>query len=403
MKATRITSCRLCGGKLHEVLRLTPTPPANAFVREDQLGVVQECYPLNVVLCVACGCAQLEHTLDPSELFSNYVYVSGTSKSFVEHFERAAASLIERYGLQRNDLVVDIGSNDGTGLKPYLKAGMRVHGFDPAESIAQTARAAGIDTAAHFFTPELAQALIDARGKAQLVTANNVFAHASDLASILKGVKSLLATDGAFVFEVQYVRDLLECNLVDLVYHEHLYYHAVKPLQRFLERNGFALVHVEHIATHGGSIRVHARPAWGGSGVDASVGDLIREEDRRRLFSFTTWETFGDKLMEERKRLLAELDRFEEIAAYGAPAKLTTLLYHFGLNDYPAYVVDDSPLKQGLYTPGRHIAVKPPDVLYADSPECVLVTAWNFSREIRRKCEPLLPRTHFVVPFERNP
>ncbi len=398
----RVSTCRLCESvSVRKVLELVATPPANAFVSNP--NIAQSVYPLNVLMCLTCGCVQLEHTLDPRALFSEYVYVSGTSRSFVEHFERAADSLVRRYCLKPKDLVVSIGSNDGTDLRPYKALGMEVLGVDPAKDIAQAASQSGIPTVCAFFNEEIAKTI---GARASLVIANNVFAHADDLREILRGVMLLLKSDGTFVFEVAYLKELLAHGTFDAIYHEHVFYHAVRPLKTFLRRCGFTLLRVEDVDTHGGSIRCHARfgPDYNDFDADESVSVHIYAEDRARIFSLTTWEEFSEALALERTRLLETLDRYEAAVAYGAPAKLTTFCYEMGVGNYLRYVVDDSPKKTGLYTPGVHLLVRSPEVLYTDWPKCILVTAWNFAESILRKHQALIDGgCKFVVPFAREP
>ena len=237
----RRTTCRLCGADdLTRVLSLAPTPPANAFVTADRLGEDQAVFPLDVFFCNVCAHVQLLDVVDPALLFENYVYVSGTSPVFVRHFEDYAADVRSRFAPPAGSLVVDVGSNDGTLLRAFKAAGHATLGIDPAKQIARDATASGIETWPAFFTPTLARQIRVERGPVAVVTANNVFAHADDLAGILNGVRSLLAPEGIFVFEVSYLVDVYEKTLFDTIYHEHLAYHSVKPLIRFFpgERHG---------------------------------------------------------------------------------------------------------------------------------------------------------------------
>jgi len=251
----RRLDCRLCNSRdLTLVLSLAHTPPANAFVRASQRTKRQQTFPLDVFLCEACGHLQLLDVLDPITLFQDYVYVSGTSSTFVSHFEGYAEHIIRGYQLAGRSLVVDIGSNDGTLLRFFKNAGMRVLGVDPALEIAHKATESGIHTLATFFTSDVARRLRCDYGPARVITANNVFAHIDDLADIVVGVKTLLDTDGVFAFEVSYLVDVYEKLLFDTIYHEHLAYHSVKPLVNFFRVNGMELIDIQRVETHGGSI-----------------------------------------------------------------------------------------------------------------------------------------------------
>ena len=277
----RRDTCRLCGeGDLVSVLELTPTPPANAFVGEDALGTEQPCYPLDVYFCAGCGHVQLLDVVDPRLLFEDYVYVSGTSPHFVKHFEDYAESVIGRFKPPPGSLVVDIGSNDGTLLSAFRSRGMEVLGVDPARDIAARATQAGTETMAAFFTPNLAAEILGVRGPARIVTANNVFAHADDLSGIARGLTTLLAPAGVFVFEVSYLADVIANTLFDTIYHEHLAYHSLKPLVGFFAAAGMELFAAERVASHGGSLRGMVGLAGGPNETDCSVEAPIAPEGR---------------------------------------------------------------------------------------------------------------------------
>jgi len=402
----RRDTCRLCGGSdLVSVLELTPTPPANAFVGEDALGTEQPCYPLDVFFCAGCGHVQLLDVVDPRLLFEDYVYVSGTSLHFVKHFEDYAESVIGRFKPPAGSLVVDIGSNDGTLLSAFRSRGMEVLGVDPARDIAAWATEAGTETMAAFFTPNLAADIRDNRGPARIVTANNVFAHADDLQGIVEGVRTLLDPGGVFVFEVSYLADVIESTLFDTIYHEHLAYHSIKPLNPFFTASGMELFAAKRVPTHGGSIRGMAQVSGGPHPADGSVRDLIAMEERLGLDKAETYRDFAgriDKLGQDLKALTAGIKaEGKSIAGFGAPAKATTLMHHFDLGPETVdFIVDDNPLKQGLYTPGHHIPVLPADALYQRNPDYVIVLAWNFAKPIMDKHRGFQERGgRFIVPL----
>jgi SAM-dependent methyltransferase len=343
--------------------------------------------------------------VDPRILFEDYVYVSGTSPVFVDHFRRYAADVMERLGINREDLVVDIGSNDGTLLRFFQAAGCRVLGIDPAKAIARTASESGIETLADFFTPALARDIRRSRGPARVITANNVFAHVDDLRGVLDGVRALLSADGVFIFEVSYLVDVYEKTLFDTIYHEHLSYHSVRPLVKFFAANGMELIDVARVPSHGGSLRGFAQPAGAARHVQRSVQELLELESSLRLELPATFKSFAenlDKLKQDLRRLLTRLKgEGATIAGFGAPAKATTLLHHFQLgNDILDFIVDDSPLKQGLFTPGQHIPVLSPAVLDERHPDYLLVLAWNFAQPIMATHSNYTSGGgHFVVPL----
>lgn len=398
--------CRLCGCEdLKEVLRLAPTPPANEFVPDGTAA--QEEFPLYLSACGRCKHVQLPVVVDPERLFRNYVYVSGTSPVFVDHFRRYAADMITQLNLAPGDLVVEVGSNDGTLLKFFRDAGMRVLGVDPATAIARAATADGVETWSEFFTEDLAKRIVAERGHAMLVIANNVFAHADDLKDIALGVKHLLNGRGVFTFEVSYLPDVIEKTLFDTVYHEHLSYHAVGSLARFLTTVGIPLRDVQRISTHGGSIRGLAAGAHSARPVSRSVTDLIAyeaalglEEDPERPMRL---------LQQQISALRFQLNGFldtaksegKRVAGFGAPAKATTLMYQFGLGaEDLEFIVDDSPLKQGLHTPGKRVPVLPSSAIEERKPDYLVVLAWNFADPIIAKNQAFRAAGgKFVVPI----
>jgi SAM-dependent methyltransferase len=381
-------TCRLCDSSdLQRVLELTPTPPANAMVPASLLDQQQQCFPLDVYFCNNCHHAQLLDIIDPSDLFEEYVYVTGTSAANVDHFRRYAAQVIEVAGLQKGDLVVEIGSNDGTMLRFFQEAGMRVLGIDPARSIAEAATAAGIETMADFFTPELAERIREEYGSAKAVVANNVCAHIDDLRSAVSAAAILIDPDGVFVMQVSYLLDVYQKTLFDTMYHEHVDYHRVGPLRRFFASLDMNLWDSVRVRSQGGSLRVYASMASRGDAVKPSVDEMEALERAAGLDSADTLRAFASDIArtgDELTSLLKGLkSRGYSIAAYGAPAKSTTLMYHFGLGgEVIDYIVEDNPLKHDLYTPGLHLPVVPVEALYDKRPDYVVVLAWNFAESI---------------------
>ena len=234
----RRSTCRLCASlNLQQVLSLEPTPPANAFVPKELIGTNQTAFPLDIFFCPSCGHVQLLDVVDPKILFENYVYISGTSPLFVNHFKDYANDVLRNYHPPKDGLVIEIGSNDGTLLGFFKSAGHTVLGIDPAKDISQDATERGIETWCEFFTHDLSTKIKTQLGLAHVITANNVFAHADDLVGIVDGIRNLLTPEGVFVFEVSYLLDVFEKTLFDTIYHEHLAYHSVSPLQQFFANN----------------------------------------------------------------------------------------------------------------------------------------------------------------------
>ena len=384
------TACRVCmQNTLKKVLTLGPTPLANAFLTEQQINIGEKFYPLDVYFCTNCHFLQLGHVVSPLLLFQNYVYVSSTSKVFIKHFEQYAERVYKRLKLNAGSLVIDIGSNDGILLKPFKKLGTKVLGIEPAENIAEIARAEGIDTISEYFSKKLAHFVVKKYGKADIITANNVFAHIDDLDEVIEGLKILLKDNGVFIMEAPYLIDFLQKRYFDLVYHEHLSYWSVDALQTLFKRFNMTVFFVEKVAVHGGSIRVFVKKEEGQFTVDKSVKQFLLKEGEMKLKDITTYLDYAQKVYENKVKLLLLLEKLKSegktIAAYGAPAKGNTLLNFFGIGTETLdFVVDDSKFKQGLFTPGKHIPVVPSQQLYEKKPDYVLILAWNFAESIMK-------------------
>lgn len=398
-------TCRLCGGtSLERFLDLGEQPLANAFLSRENFPKEKR-YPLCIARCTnhECGFVQLAHVVDPEELFSDYVYVSSTSPSFVKHFEEYAESMAKRVDL-KNALTLDIGSNDGILVKPLKKLGACALGIDPAEGIAERANKEGLETLTGYFTKEFAKKLAAERGEAILITANNVFAHIDDLDDVVRGVAALLSKKGLFVIEVPYLVDFLEKKLFDLTYHEHLSYIALRPLQAFFKRNAMRIVDVEKVSTHGGSVRIMVAHDDADFSESPIVGQMIKDEEKKGLYESDTYKKFADNIFENRtalRTLLSDLKKKgKKIAGYGAPAKGNTLLNFMDIGpDILEYIVDDNPLKQGLYSPGMHVLIAPPERLVEDPPDYLFILAWNFATPIMEKTKDF--KTHggkYIIP-----
>jgi SAM-dependent methyltransferase len=397
--------CRLCEGRrLEPVLPLGPSPIADAFVPESRLHERQDAYPLDLYLCLDCTHIQNVDVVDPDVLFRDYIYVTSTSRGLVEHYRKYADDLVPQLQLGAGSLVVDIGSNDGSLLRFFKDKGMRVLGVDPATRIASDATAAGIPTLPTFFTEKVATQIRAEHGAAALITANNVFAHADDLADIVRGIRTLLADDGVFVFEVSYLVDIVDRFVWDTVYHEHVSYHSIDPLSRFFERLGMQLVDIHRNQSKGGSIRGFAqRVPEGRRPVAPIVGQLIAEEHRRGFGSPDIYRAYGRAIDDRKQALNRLLDQVRSegktVAGYGASTTVTTLMWHFGLPQKLAYLVDDNPLKQGLFSPGCHLPVYPSEVLYARNPDYVVILAWQYADAIiQRHGRYLEQGGKFIIP-----
>lgn len=401
----RISACRLCGGnQLDEIIDLGVLPLANALLDAQSLTSPEFKAPLAVVLCQNCSLAQITHTVPPEELFSDYNYFSSFSDSMLAHSEAIANKMVETLDLTETDLVVEIASNDGYLLQYYKAAGVPVLGIEPAKNIAAIAQQRGIETLCEFFNEDLASRLAENGSRADVIHANNVFAHVPDINSFLKGIYSLLNADATAVIEFPYVGQLVSKLEFDTIYHEHVFYFSLTSAQNACRRNGLTVVSVEQLPIHGGSLRIYVKRQ---GEPDQSVVDLLQQELHSRLHAIDGYRGFAQRVTNLKQDLSALLHSLKangkKIAAYGAAAKGATLLNFFGLgSDVIEFVVDRSAVKQNHFMPGIHLPILEPAKLLEKQPDYVLLLTWNFAEEIlQQQAEYLSRGGAFIVPVPK--
>jgi SAM-dependent methyltransferase len=398
--------CRVCRNeKLDKFLSLGESPLANSFLRKESLGKDELRFPLELCFCNRCSLVQLSYIVDPDLLFKNYLYVSSTSNSFRNHFTKMAQNTVKRFGLNSSSLAVDIGSNDGILLKGFKGYGINVIGVEPAENIAKIAQKEGIETINSFFNGGAVSNIIKSKGKADIVTACNVFAHVDDISSVVHDVKDLLKEDGIFIIEVQYLLRTLKDMTFDNIYHEHLSYYSLSALKYFFESHNLNIFDVEEVETHGGSIRVFIQRKGSKYEISSKVNDILKGEKEAGLEKIETYVEYAKKVYLIKDKIVSYVDKLKaenkKISGYGAPAKSSTLLNFCKIgNNKLDYIVDDSPLKVGLYTPGTHIPIVSSKELDRNTPDCIIILAWNFAEEIIKKTEKFANLgVRFIIPL----
>jgi SAM-dependent methyltransferase len=408
---TTVRTCRACGtAQLAPVLSLGSSPLANALVRPPGQKRPQSLFPLDVLRCTACSLVQLSISVTPELLFRDYVYLSSVSDAFVTHARAIADRVADRRTWHKDSLVVEIASNDGYLLQHYQARGIKVLGIEPARNIAKIAREKrGIDTIGEFFSRDLAEGLAAEGRHADVIHANNVLAHVPDLNGVLAGIRLLLKDDGEAIIEVPSLRDMIDHLEFDTIYHEHLFYFSVTALDRTFARAGLTIVDIEHLAVHGGSLRLFARRsdprAKSTPQRTARLVAMLEAEQAWGVDDPSRYAQFQDNVIALKRRLIKLVHDLKRqgrrIAAYGAAAKGTTLLNFCGLG--PAeidFVVDRSPLKQGLLTPGTQLPIFPPAKLLEANPDFVLLLVWNFVDEVMAQQAEFLRRGgRFIVPL----
>jgi SAM-dependent methyltransferase len=381
--------CRFCSAPLrHTFVDLGMSPLCESYVPAERLDAMEPFYPLHVRVCEQCLLVQLEELVAPEEIFSEYAYFSSYSDSWVAHARDYVDTAVQRFGLGADSQVVELASNDGYLLQHLVEWGIPALGVEPAANVAEAARERGIETVVEFFGRELASRLAADGRRADLLVANNVFAHVPDLNDFAAGMRLLLAPGGVITIEFPHLVRLIEDNQFDTIYHEHFSYFSFLTARNVLRAHGLEVFDVEELPTHGGSLRVYAQ---GEDGPRHPIGPRVTElADRERAVGLDRLEgysSFAPRVAETKWRLLEFLIDCrrdgKRVVGYGAPGKGNTLLNYCGIRgDLLEFTVDRNPYKQGQFLPGTRIPIHHPEALERARPDFVLILPWNLTDEI---------------------
>jgi len=405
-----INCCRLCNSKrLSKVFDLGRTPLANAYTKKH-LSKKLKRYPLGLNLCNSCGHLQLSYSIKPEKMFLNYLYKTNTSYKNFLHFKDYATEIRKVYK-HKNGKILDIASNDGTFLSFFNKKNFFRLGIDPAKNLKKEANKKGILQIDNFFTKKISDKIKKEFKQFDIITANHVCAHVENLNDFFLGVKNLLKADGIFAFEVSYRGSVLKKNTFDTIYHEHLDYHALFPISKFLKKFNLQLFNFEITNAQGGSLRVYASKKPKLIKTKKINSQIMKEKNKYKLFKNITYNKFERKIISCKNRLQKILKSFENknlnIAGYGAAAKTTTLLNYFGLSDNKMIkiIFDDNVLKQKLYLPGTTIKILSPKNLNLKELDILIIFAWNYSDVIIQKIKKnkliKKQKIKFLIPFPK--
>ncbi len=402
--------CRFCKTPLTKVLcNLGMSPLSNSYVKFEDVGLGEKFYPLKVWVCDECLLAQLESFESPDAIFSDYLYFSSFSTSWVEHAKRYTEMMTGRFGFGGDSQVIEIASNDGYLLQHFKAMGIPVLGVEPAANVAAVAeKEKGIPSWVKFFGVETAKELVAEGKQADLLLGNNVLAHVPDINDFVGGLKIALKPDGVITFEFPHLQQLIANNQFDTVYHEHFSYLSFLAVKKIFAFHGLTMFDVEELPTHGGSLRIFARHTEDDGemrAVTPRVEAMVNQETAFGLTDMATYTDFDEKVKATKRKLLKFLIEAKEagktVVCYGAAAKGVTLVNYCGVrDDLVEYVVDKSPYKQDHFMPGVRIPIYAPERIFETKPDYVLILPWNLRNEISAQMKDIREwGGRFVVPI----
>jgi SAM-dependent methyltransferase len=384
----RHRECRLCGARLTTTfVDLGMSPLCQSFLTADQVDQMEAYFPLHVLVCGNCFLVQLQEYVKPEHIFSEYAYFSSYSTFWVEHARRYCEMIQGRLGLGRKSQVFEIASNDGYLLQHFLPLGVPVTGIEPAGNVAEVARQKNIPTLVEFFGLQLTHRLISEGKRADLIIGNNVLAQVPDLNDFTEGMANLLAPNGVITLEFPHLEHLINENQFDTIYHEHFSYFSLVTIRRLADKHDLKVFDVEHLPTHGGSLRVYLCRAGAPYAVSPGVDALLAHEREIGFEDVGSYTRFSARVHQTKRQLMSFLIQCKEqgakLCGYGAPGKGNTLLNYCGIGtDFLDFTVDRNPYKQGRYTPGMHIPVYPVSAIDDARPDYLLILPWNLKEEI---------------------
>lgn len=405
IKTGYLDKCQVCNSKnLHLILDLGHQPLCDSLLTKEMLNQPETTYPLRMCWCEECSLVQLDYCVDGNIVYhSNYPYRTGITKELVDYLNNMSNSLISKYNLKRDDLVVDLGSNDGTLLMGFKKYGLKVIGVEPT-NIAKIANQNGIETIQKFFTTKVADEIKDKYGKASIILATNVFAHMATIGETVAGIETLLKDDGVFVFENHYLLDVIQFGQFDTIYHEHLRTYSLKSLIKLFSYYNFTITDVERGSRYGGNIRVHVTKGRNRD-VSKNVTDLLNLEENFGLYKLETYKKFTERVKKAKKDFMTFILKIKEngktIAANSCPGRCVTLLNYYGIgSDMIPYIAEQpTSLKLGMFLPGKHIPIVNNEVLLKEQPDYIILLAWHYAKPIMEQLKARGLKSNFVIPL----
>ena len=405
IKNGHIENCQICNSKnMHVILDLGHQPLCDSLLTKEMLNSSEKTYPLRMLWCEECSLAQLDYCVDGNEVYHpDYPYRTGITKELVEYQKTMSDSLIKKYDIKENDLVIDIGSNDGTLLSGFQKHGIKTIGIEPT-NISQIANKNNIETIQEFFTTDVAKKIKNTKSEASLILATNMFAHMATIGEVISGIELLLKPDGVFVFENHYLLDVIQGGQFDTIYHEHLRTYSLKSLITLFSYYNLTITDVERGTRYGGNIRVHVtkgkdRP------ISKNVESLLKLEEESGLYKLETYTKFADRVKQAKNDFMNFIFKIKSedktIVGNSCPGRSVTLLNYYGVDSELLPYIAEQPtsLKLNMFLPGKHIPIVNNEILIKEQPDYVMLLAWHYAQPIMEQLRERGLKSNFIIPL----
>ena len=405
IKNGHLNNCQICDSKkLNLIIDLGHQPLCDSLLTKEMLNNPEKTYPLRMMWCEECSLAQLDYCVDGNEVYHpDYPYRTGITKELVEYLKNMSDSLIKKYNLNENDLVIDLGSNDGTLLTGFQKYGVKVTGVEPT-NISQIANKNNINTIHEFFTVNVASDIKKTIGDASLILATNMFAHMATIGEVISGIELLLKSDGVFVFENHYLLDVIQGGQFDTIYHEHLRTYSLKSLIKLFSYYNFTVTDVERGTRYGGNIRVHVTKGKNRN-ISKRVESLLKIEEESGLYQIETYQKFTDRVKQAKNDFMNFILKIKSegktIVGNSCPGRSVTLLNYYGVDsELLPYIAEQSTsLKLDKFLPGKHIPIVNNEILIKEQPDYVVLLAWHYAQPIMDQLKERGLKSNFIIPL----
>lgn len=401
-------NCRACGSKkVKKVIKLSPTPFEDHFVTKKELSFKQKKYPLELYLCTSCNYLYLSHILNPNFSYKYYLYNSEITLGLDNYFKKNANFIIKKFNLTKKDLVLDIGSNDGTFLKYFKKKKIKVLGIEPALNVSKKANIKKIKTINSFFSDNLTKDLLNKSIKPKIISANYVFANIENINSFINNIFKLLGDDGILAINTGYHPEQFKLNMFDYIYHEHFSYFSLSFLNEFFKNKNLEIFYAKKTKPKLGSMFLLIKKKENKKySVNSSVQRFLNEEKKNKVNSVLYFKKMMIRINKIKDNLYTLLDKYKnkkiKLLGYGASHSTTILIHQFKLNKFLNYIVDDNPIKQGLYSPNFHIPILKSHNIYKEKNCYVIILAWQHQDKIIKKNYKFISRSgKFIVPLPK--